>query len=130
MICGGLVKASYTGQRGNQDSSLQTKSCRLRAPRSPFHPFDCPVGLSNVSVMMLTTDTDPLDSVEPGDPNPTPTDQIPDNGCTFTWMLRTPGGTPYVVACTRVFDHDGRQHVAEGTDDTGVLSVHPWTDTP
>lgn len=67
-----------------------------------------------------------LDSVKPGDPNPTPIDQIPLDGCTFTWVSPLPQGTKFIAMCTRTKGHDGKQHVAEGDDTTGVLAVHPW----
>lgn len=70
--------------------------------------------------------TEVLDSVRVGEPNPTPIELIPTDGCTYVWLVNPDVGAPYIVACTREADHDGRQHVAEGTEDTGVLAVHPW----
>lgn len=66
-----------------------------------------------------------LDFVQPGDPNPTPIDEIPLDGCTFTWAVRESVGAPFIVCCTRGAGHDGKQHVAEGAEE-GVLAVHPW----
>lgn len=84
-------------------------------------------GLSNVYVMMTTQSAvaDRLDTVKPGDPNPTPIDEIPLEGCDFVWET-TEGSAAYLVACTRDNGHEGRQHVAQGDDDSGVIAVHPW----
>lgn len=90
--------------------------------------FDGPMEGSNVLIMMTTSQgvTGSIDSVSPGDPNPTPVDQIPSDGCTYVWLEKPSVGMPFMVACTREANHEGRQHVAEGTEDTGVIAVHPW----
>lgn len=70
---------------------------------------------------------DPLDIVQPGDPNVTDIDaDIPLDGCTYTWTIKRELRT-HIVVCTRANGHVGKQHVAEGTPVTGVLAVHPWT---
>lgn len=90
-------------------------------------PIDTRLVLSNVIVMMSTQSVvaDSLDTVRPGDTNPTPVDEIPLEGCTFVWET-VDAGAPFIVACTREDGHDGRQHVAQGDDETGVIAVHPW----
>lgn len=69
------------------------------------------------------SEVEPLDMVSAGDLSPTPVELIPENGCTFCWVIPTEGAD-CIVVCTREADHEGRQHVAEG--DETVLAVHPW----
>lgn len=78
--------------------------------------------------MMMSTRSvvaDRLDTVRPGDKNPTSVEEIPLEGCTFVWETVDKGAT-FIVVCTRKDGHDGKQHVAEGDDESGVIAVHPW----
>lgn len=81
--------------------------------------------METVTAVAADVETDPLDTVQPGDPNVTEIDDIPLNGCTFTWSFKRDLRS-HTVVCTRPNGHVGRQHVAEGTPVTGILAVHPW----
>lgn len=61
-----------------------------------------------------------FDTVKVGDPNPTDADSEALHPCDYGW---SEGGLRYI--CTRS-RHQGRQHVAEGNERTGVVAVHPW----
>lgn len=67
-----------------------------------------------------------FDTVVVGSPNPTPIEYVPETACDYVWQ-ETIDSVPVMWCCTREA-HTSGQHVAEGSDETGVLAVAPWSE--